>query len=81
MWLIWLIASGIFFISEIATVGFLIFWLGIGSLFAMIVSFFTDNIVIQIAVFVFSSVILILSTKPLVSKYVTRKRFYFNQFL
>ena len=54
MWLIWLIAAGIFFIVEIATVGFLIFWLGIGSLLAMIVSFFTDNIIIQTAVFVFS---------------------------
>ena len=52
MWQIWLIISGVCFIVEIITVGFLIFWLAIGALFAMLVSFFTDNIVIQTAVFV-----------------------------
>ena len=55
MWQFWLIAAGIFFIGEIITTGFLIFWLGIGSLLAMIVSFLTDNIIIQTAVFVVSS--------------------------
>lgn len=35
MWYIWLIASGIFFIVEIATTGFLIFWLAIAALIAM----------------------------------------------
>ena len=68
MWGVWLIAAGIFFIIEIATVGFLIFWLGIGALLAMIVSFFTSNIIIQTAVFVISSTILIFATKPLVNK-------------
>ena len=72
MWIIWLIAAGIFFIGEMATVGFLIFWLGIASLLAMVVSFFTDSVIIQIAVFVISSVALILATKPLISKYVSR---------
>ncbi len=68
MWQIWLIAAGIFFVAEIITVGFLIFWLGIGALLAMIVSFFTSNIIIQTAVFVISSAILIFATKPLVNK-------------
>ena len=68
MWQIWLIAAGIFFVAEIITVGFLIFWLGIGALLAMIVSFFTSNIIIQTAVFVISSAILIFSTKPLVNR-------------
>ncbi len=68
MWQIWLIAAGIFFVAEIITIGFLIFWLGIGALLAMIVSFFTSNIIIQTAVFVISSTILIFVTKPLVNK-------------
>lgn len=68
MWQIWLIAAGIFFVAEIITIGFLIFWLGIGALLAMVVSFFTSNIIIQTAVFVISSTILIFATKPLVSK-------------
>lgn len=74
MWYIWLIAAGIFFIIEIATVGFLIFWLGIGALFAMIVSFFTDAIFIQTLVFVIASTLFILLTKPILSKYVDKDK-------
>ena len=69
MWYIWLIAAGIFFVVEIATVGFLIFWLGVGAILAMIASFITDNILIQTAIFVISSSLLIPLTKPLVNKY------------
>lgn len=72
MWPIWLIATGIFFIGETITVGFLLFWLGVASLIAMIFSFFISNVLIQIAIFVFSSVGLIFATKPLLGKYVSR---------
>lgn len=68
MWQIWLIASGIFFICEIITVGFLVFWLGVGALIAMFVSFFTSNIIVQMSVFVISSGLLIFATRPLVTK-------------
>lgn len=69
MWYIWLILAGVFVIGEVLTAGFLIFWLGIASLIAMAVSFVTDNIIIQTTVFLISSVILILATKPLVKKF------------
>ncbi len=69
MWLFWLIAAGIFFIGEILTVGFLIFWLGIGALIALVVSIFTSNIFIQTAAFVFSSITLILCTKSFADKF------------
>lgn len=72
MWAIWLIAAGVFFIAEIATTGFLIFWLGLGSLLAMVTSFITDSILIQTIVFVVSSTLLILLTKPLLKK-ITKK--------
>ena len=72
MWQIWLIASGIFFICEIITVGFLVFWLGVGALVAMLVSFFTSNIIVQMSVFVISSGLLIFATRPLVNK-ISRK--------
>lgn len=68
MWYIWLILAGIFVIAEIATVGFLIFWLSLGSLCAMLTSFFTDNIIIQTAVFVVTSVLFIFLTRPLAKK-------------
>lgn len=72
MWQIWLIAAGVFIIGEIITVGFLLFWLGIASLIAMVVSFFTSNVIFQMTVFVISSAILIFATKPLVKK-ISRK--------
>ena len=62
MWQIWLIAAGVFIIGEIITVGFLLFWLGIASLIAMVVSFFTSNVLIQMTIFVISSAILIFAT-------------------
>ena len=60
MWQTWLIIAGVCLIIEIMTVGFLIFWLAIGALIAMIVSFFIDNIIIQTTVFVISSAILVI---------------------
>lgn len=74
MWQIWLIIAGLFIIGEMLTVGFLVFWLAIGSLVAMVVSIFApDAIILQTAVFVISSSLLILFTKPIVDKYITRK--------
>ena len=69
MWQFWIILAGIFFVIEMATVGFLVFWFGIGSLIAMIVSLFTSNLAIQTAVFVFSSTILLFFTRPFVNKF------------
>lgn len=80
MWQFWLIASGIFFIAEIITVGFLIFWLGIGALITMIVSFFTSNLIIQTTVFVISSTILIFATRPLINKFTNTKTTSTNAF-
>ena len=74
MWQVWLIIAGLFFGGEIATVGFLIFLYGIGALIAMIVSFFTSNIIIQTTIFVISSTILIFATKPFVKKFADVKK-------
>lgn len=73
MWQVWLIIAGLFFVAEIITVGFLVFWFGVGALIAMIVSFFTSNIIIQTAVFILSSSILLFATKPFVKKFVDVK--------
>lgn len=70
MWQFWLIAAGVFFIVEMITVGFLVFWFGIGALLAMIVSFFTSNVIIQATVFIVSSTLLIFATKPFVKRFV-----------
>ena len=42
-WQIWLIISGVCFIAEIATVGFLIFWFGVAALITCLLSLFISN--------------------------------------
>ena len=74
MWYVWLIAAGVFFLSELATEGFLICWLGVGAVLAMLTSFFCDNIFIQTIVFVISSILLIILTKPLVNKFMKNSK-------
>ena len=73
MWQIWIIIAGVCLIGEILTSGFLLFWLSIGALIAMVVSFFVDSIIVQTAVFVISSAILIFATKPFVKKFAKTK--------
>ena len=80
MWQIWLIIAWVCLIGEIMTSGFLVFWLSIGALLSMVVSFFTDNVIIQTAVFVISSAILIFATKPFVKKFAKTKNVKTNAF-
>ena len=80
MWQIWLVIAGVCLIIEIMTTGFLVFWLAIGALISMIVSLFTDSILIQTAVFVISSAILIFATKPFVKKFAKTKNVKTNAF-
>lgn len=74
MWQFWLIISGICFVVEIATVGFLIFWFGIGALLAMLSSFFIPNIYVQAFIFLISSTLLIFLTKPFVNKFINKDK-------
>lgn len=70
MWQVWIILAGIFIIFEmVIPTDFLIFWLGIAAGITSLCSAFVDNITIQIAIFVVSSVLLILCTKPFVKKF------------
>lgn len=80
MWQIWLVIAGVCLVIEIMTTGFLVFWLAIGALISMIVSLFTDSILIQTAVFVISSAILIFATKPFVKKFAKTKDVKTNAF-
>lgn len=67
-WQIWLIVAGVCLILEIATVGFLIFWFAVAALITCLLSLVIDNIIIQTAIFVVLSGLLILLTRPLADK-------------
>ena len=72
MWYIWLIIAGVFFIIEVMTVGFLVFWLGIAALITCIVSLFTTNLIVQTTVFVIFSALLLFLTRPFVEKFINK---------
>lgn len=75
MWQVWLIIAGVCFIIEMATVGFFVFWFGIGALLSMLISIFCpENILLQSIIFVVSSVILLFLTKPLVDKFTKKDK-------
>ena len=70
MWAGWLIVAGICFVIEIYTIGFFVFWFGISALITMLSSFFISSIFIQAMIFVISSSLLLLFTKPLSKKFI-----------
>ncbi|MEG1747303.1 MAG: NfeD family protein [Oscillospiraceae bacterium] len=71
---IWLALVVVFILVEAATVSVVSTWFAIGAAAAMVTSFFTGNIWIQIAVFVAVSGLMLLLLRPLVNKYVTPHR-------
>lgn len=68
LWWMWLIMAGLLLIIEIFTQGFLVFWFSVAALITTVVSIFTSNILIQVLVFVVSSIILIFFTKKFSDK-------------
>lgn len=67
-WAIWLILCGIFFILEIFTVTFMMFWPGVAAFVSAMLAVFGAPIEAQIIVFSVLSIVLIIFTKPLTNK-------------
>ena len=74
MWPFWLIIAGLCLVIEIYTVGFFIFWFGIGAFVALLVSFITNNLFIQVVVFLVTSLLLVILTKPLMKKFIKNEK-------
>lgn len=70
MWKFWLIVAGLCFVIESFTVGFFVFWFGVGAIIALIVGLLVDSFFIQAITFIISSSLLLILTKPLVKKFV-----------
>ncbi len=71
---IWLTLLGIFVITELATVQLTTIWFAGGALISLILAAFgVKSIVIQIIVFLAVSIVLLISTRPLVKKYINKK--------
>ena len=68
MTLFWLVLFVILSLFELATVNLVSIWFAIGAIIATFVSLVTDNIMIHLAVFTITSILLLLLTKPFVKK-------------
>ena len=71
---IWVALLAVFVIIEATTAQLLTIWFAIGSFAALVTSFFTDNILIQVVVFVGVSVIVLAATRPFVKKMTATKK-------
>lgn len=70
----WLILVIVLAIIEVATVNLTTIWFVISGIVAMVLSFFTDSITVQVAVFVLLGILLLLVTKPILKKYFYRPK-------
>ena len=73
MFYIWLLIAVILAIIEMSTINLVSIWYIISSIIAMLISLFTDNIIIQIYIFVLGGTILLILTKNAVKKILPEK--------
>ena len=66
---VWLGLLAFFVIVEAATANLLTIWFAAGSLVAFISSFFIENPIIQIVIFVVVSLIVLVALRPIAKKY------------
>lgn len=72
--IVWLILCILFVVVEVATVGLVSIWFAAGALVALLVSSVVDSVLVQLVVFVAVSLLTLVFTRPLVSKYVTPRQ-------
>ena len=68
MTLFWLVLFVVLALFELATVNLVSIWFSLGALITTFVSLAADNVMVHLAVFTISSIILVLLTKPFVKK-------------
>ena len=73
MWIFWLSLIIVLTIVELSTISLVSIWFIASALVSLIVSFFTDSVIIQFSIFVILGVILLITTKPILDKYIKPK--------
>lgn len=68
MFYLWLMIVILLAAVEVMTVNLTTIWFVVSGIVALLLSFVTDNFFIQLAVFVILGIILLITTKPLLSK-------------
>lgn len=70
----WAVALIVFLVAEGLTVGITSIWFALGALCALVVSAFTDNLLIQVLVFLVVSIAALLLLRPFAHKHLEKKR-------
>lgn len=70
---IWLIIFLVLLFIELITINLVSIWFSLGALASYISTYFTDNMTIQIIVFIVVSIVALIVTKPLIKKIRVRK--------
>ena len=73
-WIIWLIIIIALTILEIATIGLVSIWFIASGIVALVLSFFVDSFYIQFAVFVVLGIILLITTRPILTRLIVPKK-------
>ncbi len=68
-WQVWLIVAVILAIAEIFTAGFFIIWFAVGAGVAVLVDLIGLPVYVQISVFLLVSLILVLTTRPIIRRF------------
>ncbi|MCT4611903.1 MAG: NfeD family protein [Clostridia bacterium] len=66
--MVWIVLAVIFGIAELLTAGFFILNFSFASIVAYIASLITDDLYVQLLVFLVSSIIFLFATKPIANK-------------
>lgn len=73
-WIFWLILVIILTVIELATVNLLTIWFVISGIVALILSFFIEDVAIVSTIFAVLGIILLITTRPLLKKYLPTQR-------
>ncbi len=72
--LVWGISFVLFVVFEAVTAGLVTIWFAGGALFALIAAYFELSPFVQISVFLVSSTVLLISTRPLIKRYIDKNK-------
>ena len=70
---LWLLLFIVLIIIELLTVNLTTIWFAFGSFVAYILSFFVSDILVQTIIFLVSSIVLLIFTRPIVKKFLVKE--------
>lgn len=73
MWIFWLAAIFVLTIAEVSTVSLVSVWFIVSSCVALVLSFIVDSFMIQFTVFAVLGILLMITTRPILNKWLKPK--------